>query len=78
MRMRITFKKGRDYDGRMRLPSSYLVNCNGKKIATIQCLDRGGGDSWFWYSHGINTAFTPKTLAECKVEVIAHFEAKAK
>ncbi len=80
--MRLTFSKGRRYDGRARLPESYEAKIDGKRVATLQ---RHGNspfgepdneEAWFWYGEGVNTAGAPVTLEKCKAQVKAHFKAK--
>jgi hypothetical protein len=77
--VRITFRKGRRYDGRARLAESYEAKIDGKRVATLQ---RHGNspfgqpdneEAWFWYGGGVNTAADPQTLEKCKAQVKAHF-----
>lgn len=72
--MRITFRKGRRYCGRMRLPETFEIRLNGEKLGTIQRHDSG---LWFWYGGGHNSLWSskPKSLEECKAKAIAYFTA---
>jgi hypothetical protein len=60
----------------MHLAPTYRVKCEGKEIATIQCLDRfPAPDSlWFWYGDGENTSRNPQPLDICKEDVAGHFK----
>lgn len=53
----------------------YSLRVNGKDpnpwLAKIQ-RSPGGGNRWFWYGSGRNTAQTPKPLDECKAEALAY------
>ncbi len=86
--MRITFSKGKAYDGLARLPKTYAVKMDGKEVATIQKLEKhaymASGETlddvkcWFWYGDSVNTCSKPSSLEDCKAAVKAHFKAKAK
>lgn len=65
---RYTWKKGKERDGRMRLPKTYSLRCEGRHIATAQ-MDPNTG-LWFWYGQGHNTAAQPDTLEGVKAHAL--------
>ena len=57
------WRKGKRYDGKMRLPETYELRSGGELVATVQALPDG---RYFWYGGGYNTASNPITLEEAK------------
>ena len=74
----MTWRKGPTRQGMMRLAITYSLHRGEEELAIAQCMGPFGSDTepWFWYGDGINTASTPKTLAECKLEAVKHFKDK--
>ena len=81
--MRITFSRGKVYDGRMRLPQTFKVKVDWKEVATLQKMERIPGLSvpdpvkcWFWYGDGVNTSREPKSFEECREHAKKYFRIK--
>lgn len=70
---RFSWKRGKAYCGRMRMPNTYELRFGGAHLATAQ---ESSEQNWFWYGDGINTAHRMDTLENVKSEALAHFKNK--
>lgn len=66
---RLTWRKGKNYSGMMRLPATYSLYRNGKELATVQEI----GEHWFWYCNGNNTASKPTDLKTAKKKCKSYY-----
>jgi hypothetical protein len=81
--MRITFSKGKAYEGRMRLPETFKIKVDGVVVGTLQKLERIPGlrvpdrvKCWFWYGDGVNTSQEPMSLEDCREHAKKYFRIK--
>lgn len=65
---RMTWRKGNNRSGMMRLPKTYKLCQGGKELAVVQEV----GALWFWYSDGKNTASKPTDLETAKKQCKFH------
>ncbi len=69
--MKVTFRKGKPYDGEMRLPDIFRVMVHEREVGRIQRVP--GRDRWFWYTMWgdthVNTWKNPCALEAVKLAV---------